>query len=197
MFRGRGGRRRRDCPAWPVSHQEVVWRPPPRRPTAGGHLAYARRKLRPPCPHVRRPNNTCPIAGLFRIPFHVHIWARSYDQDEVDLLIYPNTVLGVNECTQLIHSLTHLSKVVLDQVASLCYHSDIERRSSHLQTFVILTITHILHRCGTRVSTTKSDYCMFVKNERVTHTLFLIGHLYSIGVWSGEDQRTYARKTQV
>ena len=28
---------------------------PPRRPTAGGHLAYATRRLRPPWPHVRRP----------------------------------------------------------------------------------------------------------------------------------------------
>jgi hypothetical protein len=30
--------------------------PPPRRPTAGWHLAYARQRLRPPLPHVPRPS---------------------------------------------------------------------------------------------------------------------------------------------
>jgi hypothetical protein len=70
---------------------------------------------------------------------------------------------------------------------------------SHLHTFVILKITHILHRCGTRVSTTKTDYCMFVKNEKVTHKLFLIKHLpiFDWCVVRYKRQRTNAIKTHV
>ena len=53
---GGGGGGERDRPAWLVTHHSVgMTAPPPCRPTAGGHLASAMRRLRPILSHVPRP----------------------------------------------------------------------------------------------------------------------------------------------